>query len=390
MSKCFFTITVLFLFAQCFGQSKNNPYEFCEGSVNVFKSGEYKLAFRGEKKVSTVFDQYPSMDGISSANQIWISFVAMESGQISFSVKAKQSSIKFVIFSPTMKDVCSELKDGMAEIKRFAITNKLQTAGLSENVTENFLYPMNLTVGELVYIVLIGDSEVNELIDFSFNFQPEVEDVEAESKLLDFRYDDFSPYLKITIRDALSGHSIVANTSLDGGKELNGLYKASDLMFSISRNTKLNFKCELEGYFFLDSTDIRILSTKSQELVINLIPVTSGKKLKLEDIDFIAGTSDISPISELRLGRLRDFLALNSTVKIEIGGHVFEPGNKNSNAGQKMSEARAKRVLKYLVENGIDKDRLTSVGYGNTQPIYIKPLHTYEEQANRRVEIIVK
>jgi outer membrane protein OmpA-like peptidoglycan-associated protein len=57
--------------------------------------------------------------------------------------------------------------------------------------------------------------------------------------------------------------------------------------------------------------------------------------------------------------------------------------------GQNISEARAKRVVKYLIDNGIDKKRLKPVGYGNTRPIFEKPQFSYEEQANRRVEIVV-
>jgi len=93
--------------------------------------------------------------------------------------------------------------------------------------------------------------------------------------------------------------------------------------------------------------------------------------------------------SEPKLRRLKDFLALNSTLEVEIQGHVFAMGD-NSFAGQRISEARAKRVLRYLVDNGIDKGRMTSAGYGNTRPIYENPLRTYQEQANRRVEVLIK
>jgi outer membrane protein OmpA-like peptidoglycan-associated protein len=82
-------------------------------------------------------------------------------------------------------------------------------------------------------------------------------------------------------------------------------------------------------------------------------------------------------------------MALNSDVNIEIQGHVFLIGD-NGLASQKLSEARAKRVMAYLVDNGINKNRMTAVGYGNTRPIYPTPKFAYEEQANRRVEILVK
>jgi outer membrane protein OmpA-like peptidoglycan-associated protein len=33
---------------------------------------------------------------------------------------------------------------------------------------------------------------------------------------------------------------------------------------------------------------------------------------------------------------------------------------------------------------------MTAVGYGNSKPIYPEPKKAFEEQANRRVEIVVK
>jgi outer membrane protein OmpA-like peptidoglycan-associated protein len=43
--------------------------------------------------------------------------------------------------------------------------------------------------------------------------------------------------------------------------------------------------------------------------------------------------------------------------------------------------------MNYLIENGIDKERMTAVGYGNTLPVYKDAKFSYEEQANRRVEV---
>jgi outer membrane protein OmpA-like peptidoglycan-associated protein len=117
--------------------------------------------------------------------------------------------------------------------------------------------------------------------------------------------------------------------------------------------------------------------------------ISSGKSIKIEDIQFKPGTSEIVPSSEPKLNRLKDFLALNSELSIEIQGHVFDIG-ENSVMGQKISEARAKRIAKYLIDHGIEKNRLEAVGYGNTRPIFIEPKLFAEEQANRRVEILIK
>jgi outer membrane protein OmpA-like peptidoglycan-associated protein len=117
-------------------------------------------------------------------------------------------------------------------------------------------------------------------------------------------------------------------------------------------------------------------------------PLGEGKSMQIDEIEFVPGSSEFLSTAEPKLRRLKDFLALNASVKVEIQGHVHATG-ENTFAAQKLSEARAKRVLNYLVENGISKDRLTAVGFGNTKPIYPEAKFAYEEQANRRVEIKV-
>ena len=106
----------------------------------------------------------------------------------------------------------------------------------------------------------------------------------------------------------------------------------------------------------------------------------------IEQIEFKPGTSEFLKKSEPRLKRLRDFMALNSDIRIEIQGHVFSLED-NSLVGQKLSESRALKVYNYLILNGINKDRMTTIGFGNTKPIFPNPKFSNEEQINRRVEI---
>lgn len=371
-------------------QTEVSSFTSCAGCLNIFKSNKYHLTLKGEEKVSSTFAEFPSLSTVTSSNQIWISYIAPARGTISFSAKAKSSKLKMIIFQPFSGNVCSEVKDGMAEIKRLAIKGESNEVGLDLNVRDNFLYPMVLEEGKVMYICIIGELASVSDIDLDFVFTPDEDESDFDSKELDFRTDDFAPTFSISIRNAETNKPIVANISLDGLKTINGLYKGSDLKYNVGRNFKLTLKCEAEGFFFLDSAEIQVSSVINQELVLKLEPVRSGKTMQIEEIEFKPGTSEIALNGEGKIRRLRDFLALNSTIEIEIQGHVFEPGDDNSHAGQKVSEARAKRVLKYLTDNGIDKSRLTAVGYGNTRPIYADPQHSYEEQANRRVEIIVK
>ena len=71
------------------------------------------------------------------------------------------------------------------------------------------------------------------------------------------------------------------------------------------------------------------------------------------------------------------------TLVIEISGHTDNVGSAASNI--RVSEARAKAVVDYLINNGIPTSRLTYKGYGFDEPI--APNTTEEgRQLNRRVE----
>jgi outer membrane protein OmpA-like peptidoglycan-associated protein len=74
----------------------------------------------------------------------------------------------------------------------------------------------------------------------------------------------------------------------------------------------------------------------------------------------------------------------NPTAKFSISGHTDSTGNAESNL--KLSNQRAAAVLNYLVSNGVAADRLSSNGFGDTQPIDSN--NTAEGRANnRRVEV---
>lgn len=390
MTRTFILLFLLFSPLLLKAQGNREVYSHCLGSLNIFESNAYKLKFQGVKKESSIFSAYPALSNITSGNQLWISYIAPLNGTVSFQLKSTTSNFKFVIFQPFMSDVCSEIPDGMAEIKRMMISENCKQGGLDTLVNATNLYPMHLDAGQSIYIVIIGEPETISDLHLNFVFTPDVDETDdLNEKELDFRNDEFAPTFKICIRNAETNKPVIANLSIDGLKGLNGLYKGSDLLYNVPKNFRMNVKCEAEGFFFIDSTEITVSSMANQELVLKLEPVRSGKTMQIEEIEFTPGTSEFVPNGEGKLRRLRDFLALNSDIRIEIQGHVYEPGGHNSHAGQKISEARAKRVMKYLIDNGIEKSRLTAVGYGNTRPIYAEPKHGYEEQANRRVEIVV-
>jgi outer membrane protein OmpA-like peptidoglycan-associated protein len=114
--------------------------------------------------------------------------------------------------------------------------------------------------------------------------------------------------------------------------------------------------------------------------------ISVGKMFKIDKIEFNKGTADLYPGAEGILRRVKDFLILNSTVRIEVQGHVNGEADEMKKA-MGLSKRRAETIKKYFVKAGINKDRIAIKGFGNLNPIYPTPKNEYEQQANRRVEI---
>ena len=73
-------------------------------------------------------------------------------------------------------------------------------------------------------------------------------------------------------------------------------------------------------------------------------------------------------------------------VIVEIQGHTDDVGSEAFNL--KLSQKRAEAVRQYLIDHGIEPDRLIAKGYGESKPLV--PNTSPENRAkNRRVEFVI-
>lgn len=101
------------------------------------------------------------------------------------------------------------------------------------------------------------------------------------------------------------------------------------------------------------------------------------------DVFFATGESEVLPQSYNELRRLQDFLEENPKVTIELRGHTDNQGTVEFN--RRLSEARAKAVMDYLVARGIDAKRLRYRGFGKSMPVDTNDTPEGRRR-NRRVE----
>ena len=143
------------------------------------------------------------------------------------------------------------------------------------------------------------------------------------------------------------------------------------------------------GYFF----ETQMLVPSSLEPIqveFPLPPALEGEVLTLKNFYFVGNQDTLLKTSEPELPKLLKFMQFNPDIRIEIAGHINLPNNppvpKDSwNYG--LSVRRAKRVFLYLVEHGIDPNRMIYKGYGNYEMVYPRARIEREQAMNRRVEI---
>ena len=120
------------------------------------------------------------------------------------------------------------------------------------------------------------------------------------------------------------------------------------------------------------------------EKQLTLIPITKGAVLPLNNIFFDINEASLKPQSNMELVRIATFISNNPKLEIEIGGHTN--GWCSPEFATELSSDRAEAVYKYLINNGVKKNKLTFKGYGKKDPIASNDTTAGRKQ-NQRVEL---
>ncbi|MDQ3109766.1 MAG: OmpA family protein [Bacteroidota bacterium] len=108
----------------------------------------------------------------------------------------------------------------------------------------------------------------------------------------------------------------------------------------------------------------------------------------IENIYYDYAAWNILPSAENTLEKVVKVMQLDPSITIEISAHTDSRGSGEEN--RKLSQKRAQSVVDYMVKRGVDKKRLTSVGYGETRLLNIckdgAECSEEEHAKNRRTE----
>ena len=116
-----------------------------------------------------------------------------------------------------------------------------------------------------------------------------------------------------------------------------------------------------------------------------IIEVKEDAPIVLEGIVFATGSATISPESEDILTKVVNTMKAYPNMVVEIRGYTDNTGSRNGNMG--LSQRRADSVRNYMVEKGVEGERVSAKGFGPDNPI--APNSTPEgRQKNRRIEFV--
>ena len=117
-----------------------------------------------------------------------------------------------------------------------------------------------------------------------------------------------------------------------------------------------------------------------------LTPIEVGSTVNLENVLFDRGNATMLPGSYETLDEVVTLLQENPAVEIEVAGHTDNQGRADLNLT--LSRERAAAVRRYLIEQGVDANRITQQGYGGTRPLVSNAIEE-ERSKNRRVEFTI-
>jgi outer membrane protein OmpA-like peptidoglycan-associated protein len=331
-------------------------------------------------------------------NVMWIKFKALRSGDLIFTINPKnpQNDYDFLLFKSDGEDAIQRIKTKKQKPIRSNLSRNNETTdgitGLSFNAkkthvnagpNDEYSSVLKVEKGEEYFLVIdnVYDDGQGALIVFDYYETKKITGfVTNEAK-------DKKITAEVTLEDTETGTPLQSTKS-----DPKTGYFEMIVTFVVNNPDKLyTLVVDAEQYLF-EETMFSVAELKNLNpipLNIALSDLKKGKRLKINNIHFKGGSPDFITAAKSSLKRLNKLMQKNETLKILIEGHVNGCDEKNAIDPQLLSERRSLRVKKYLFEEGIDDERMKTIGYSCTKMLFPTPTGEIEMQLNRRVEILV-
>ena len=175
------------------------------------------------------------------------------------------------------------------------------------------------------------------------------------------------------VKDEKSGGpiagSVVQLIASDGSNLQAETGASGDFKFALKQDVDYIFLASKRGYLNGKERETTKGQEKSRDFMVTILLTATDSPIELPNIFYDFGKWDLRPESMVSLDKLVETLTdptLNPNITIELMSHTDSRDTEEYN--QDLSQKRAQSVVQYLIEKGVEPDRLSARGYGESSP----------------------
>ncbi|MBT3812922.1 MAG: OmpA family protein [Gammaproteobacteria bacterium] len=133
-----------------------------------------------------------------------------------------------------------------------------------------------------------------------------------------------------------------------------------------------------------DSLNLKKDTAQDKLLKLQLSEAEREIILAFGNIEFVTGKVDLVPGASMGIDLLANYMGKYPDKKVTLEGHTDNTGTAELN--KKLSQQRADFIRGVLISKGVAADRITAIGYGQSQPVASNSSAS-GRQKNRRIDI---
>lgn len=160
--------------------------------------------------------------------------------------------------------------------------------------------------------------------------------------------------------------SIVQLIASDGSNLQAETGAGGDFKFALKSEVDYIFLASKRGYLNGKERETTKGQEKSRDFMVTILLTPIDQPIELPNIFYDFNKWDLRPESMVSLDKLVETLNDNPNVTIELMSHTDSRDTEEYNL--ELSQKRAQSVVQYLIEKGIETERLSAKGYGESQP----------------------
>lgn len=172
------------------------------------------------------------------------------------------------------------------------------------------------------------------------------------------------------VKDEKTGAAIPSSTvqliASDGSNLQAETGQGGDFKFTLKPDVDYIFLASKKGFLNGKEKETTKGQDKSRDFMVTILLTAIDKPIELPNIFYDFGKWDLRPESMVSLDKLVETLNDNPNVTIELMSHTDSRDTEEYNL--ELSQKRAQTVVQYLIDKGIDPERLLAKGYGESSP----------------------